>query len=205
VGSDGNGLHSARKNFQRATDHPKVVEDYLHLKLSSGRISCRYSPSMCPDVLINRFGIIPKKHQQDTWRLITDLSHPSGSSVNDAIPSNLRSLNFLIIDDVILNILQYGRNTMLAKMDVQSAFRLLPVHPADRHLLGIKWRDQTYIDHCIPFGLHLAPKLFSILADLLAWITQNAGVSYLIHYLDNYSTIHYNMSAQRRHIYVLVC
>ena len=27
------------------------------------------------------------------------------------------------------------------------------------------------------------------LADLLAWIAQNAGVSYLIHYLDGYLTI----------------
>jgi len=46
-----------------------------------------------------------------------------------------------------------------------------------------------YINHCIPFGLRSAPKLFNILADLLARIAQNAGVSYLIHYLDDYLTI----------------
>ena len=46
-----------------------------------------------------------------------------------------------------------------------------------------------YIDHCIPFGLRSAPKLFNILADLLARIAQNAGVSYLIHYLDDYLTM----------------
>ena len=78
---------------------------------------------------------------------------------------------------------------MLAKIDIKSAFRLLPVHPADRHLLGMKWRGNVYIDHCIPFGLRSAPKLFNILADLLAWIMENAGVSYLIHYLDDYLTM----------------
>ena len=78
---------------------------------------------------------------------------------------------------------------MLAKIDIKSAFHLLPVHPADRHLLGMKWRGNVYIDHCIPFGLRSAPKLFNILADLLAWIMENAGVSYLTHYLDDYLTM----------------
>ena len=53
----------------------------------------------------------------------------------------------------------------------------------------MRWRDQIYTDYCIPFGLQSAPKLFNILADLLAWIAQNAGVSYLIHYLDDYLTM----------------
>jgi len=44
----------------------------------------------------------------------------------------------------------------------------------------MKWRDQIYIDNCIPFGLRSAPKLFNILTDLLAWIALNADVSYLI-------------------------
>ena len=78
---------------------------------------------------------------------------------------------------------------MLAKINIKSAFCLLPVHPAYRHLLGITWRDQIYIDHCIPFGLSLATNVFNILADLLAWNAQNAGVSYLNHYLDDYLTM----------------
>jgi len=80
-------------------------------------------------------------------------------------------------------------NTILAKIDIKSAFRLLPVHLADRHLLVMNWRNDIYIDHCIPLGLRSAPKLFNILADLLAWIAQNAGISYLIHYLDDYLTM----------------
>ena len=78
---------------------------------------------------------------------------------------------------------------MLAKIDIQSAFRLLPVHPEDRHLLTMSWKGEVYIDHCIPFGLQLAPKLFNTLADLLSWAAQKAGVSYLIHYLDDYLTM----------------
>ena len=78
---------------------------------------------------------------------------------------------------------------MLAKIDVKSAFRLFPVYQTDRHLLAMKWRGSIYIDHCIPFGLRSAPKLFNILADLLSWIAQTSRVSYLIHYLDDYLTM----------------
>jgi len=53
----------------------------------------------------------------------------------------------------------------------------------------MKWRGNIYIDHCIPFGLCSAPKLFNIMADLLAWIMEDSGVSYLIHYLDDYLTM----------------
>ena len=94
------------------------------------------------------------------------------------MPFQLCTLIYVSIDDAILSILMSGRNTMLAKTDIKSAFCLLPVHPADRHLLGMKWRGNVYIDQCILFGLRSAPKLFNILADLLAWINENAGVSY---------------------------
>ena len=170
IGFDGSSMHSAKNNLKSALDHPTVIDDYLHHELSLGRISGPYLPSMCPDVHINRFRVIPKNNKPDKWRPITDLSYPSGSSVNSGIPSELCSLTYVTIDDAILNILESSKDTMLAKIDIKSAFRLLPVHQADRHLLGMRWKDQIYIDHCIPFGLRSAPKLFNILADLLAWI-----------------------------------
>jgi len=114
-----------------ATDHPNVVDDYLKKESPLGWISGPYPSSTCPRVHINRFGVIPKNHQQDKLHLITDLSHPSGSSVNDGIPSQMCSLTYETIDDAILSILQSGRNTMLAKLGVKGTFCLLPVHPAD--------------------------------------------------------------------------
>ena len=69
--------------------------------------------------------------------------------------------------------MQSGRGKTLTKIDIKSVFWLLPVHPADQHL---NWNNNIYIDHCISFSLQSAGKLFNILADLLSWITQNAGV-----------------------------
>ena len=72
---------------------------------------------------------------------------------------------------------------MLAKIDIQSAFRLLSAHPADRHL---KWNGNIYVDMCLPFGLRSAPKLFNVLADLLEWIARVQGIYYILHYLDDF-------------------
>ena len=68
-------MHSAKSDLQSAVAHPTVVGNYTHHELSLGRISGPYSPSLSPDVHINRFGVIPKNYQQDKWLLITDLSH----------------------------------------------------------------------------------------------------------------------------------
>ena len=35
------------------------------------------------------------------WRLIIDLSHPAGHSVNDGIPKNLCSLSYVMLDTAI--------------------------------------------------------------------------------------------------------
>ena len=49
------------------------------------------------------------------------------------------------------------------------------MHPADRNMLGMRWNDGVYIDTCLPFMLRSAPKLFNILADMLAWIAKQKG------------------------------
>jgi len=53
----------------------------------------------------------------------------------------------------------------------------------------MQWNKSIYINICLPFGLHSAPKLFNVLADLLTWILQQKGVSPVIHYLNDFLTM----------------
>ena len=75
---------------------------------------------------------------------------PENESVNDGIPKYLCSLKYITLEDAIQQILALGPGSLLAKIDIKSAFRLLPVHPADRHLLGMKWNGEVYLDCCLP-------------------------------------------------------
>ena len=67
--------------------------------------------------------------------MIVDLSSPTGGSINDGIPPEWCSLK---VDDVARHVAQLGRGALLAKMDIQQAYRMVPVHPDDRALLGMR-------------------------------------------------------------------
>ena len=132
--------------------------------------------------------MISKKHRENSWRLIVDLSAPDTQSVNDGIQPELCSLEYTKIGEAVKTINRMGPGTLIAKIDIKSAYRIVPVHPADRHLLGLEWKEATYIDSALPFGLRSAPQIFNALADALQWILQQHGVSHLWHYLDDYLT-----------------
>ena len=63
---------------------------------------------------------------------------------------------------------------------------MIPVHPHDHPLLGICWEGSTYVDRSLPFGLRSAPKIFTAVADMLAWALHLNGVRYVLHYLDDF-------------------
>ena len=173
---------SAKANMKSAQENPAVVNQYIQRELACNRFIGPVNPSL---VNVNRFGVIPKRHQPGKWRLITDLSHPPGLSINDGIEPRLCSVHYSSVDEAVGLIREKGHAVFLAKVDIENAYRLVPVHPDDRHLLGMSWNQATYVDTALPFGLRTAPKIFNALADALHWILSDQGVS-CIHYLDDF-------------------
>ena len=142
-----------------------------------------------PPLHVNRFGVIPKGHNSGKWRLITDLSFPPGSSVNEGIDAAFCSLSYTTVDDVAALVATLGRGSLLAKVDIESAYRLIPVHPQDRPLQAMEWEGQLFIDPMLPFGLRSAPKIFNAVADALQWHLRRSGIQFIYHYLDDYIII----------------
>ncbi len=106
--------------------------------------------------------------------------------VNEGIRADLCWLVYSSVDNAIDVILELGPGSLLAKLDLESAYQNVPVHPTDRPLLGMVWEDALYIDTALPFGLRSAPKMFSALADGLIWMMGHRGVQRALHYLDDY-------------------
>ena len=76
---------SAKHNMLSAKQNPQVVSDYLKREREAGQV---VGPIPSEEVVrvgvhINCFGVIPKSGQPGKWRLMVDLSHPSGESIND--------------------------------------------------------------------------------------------------------------------------
>ena len=142
--------------MRSALGNAAVVQEYLDKEVSLGRIIGPVSPEMMP--------------------IGTQIS-PFGRSVNSGIDAELCSLSYLHLDRVTDHIIKSGRGTELAKMDIASAYRIVPVHPGDRPLLAVQWAGKIYFDTRLPFGLRSAPKIFTAVADALQWIFQKQGVT----------------------------
>ena len=177
---------SASSYMQSANLHPEVVSDFLSSELRAGRVYGPVGPELLPAVHINRFGLVPKGHGSGLWRLIVDLSFPRGASVNDGIEPEVCSVHYTSVDAACRRVVALGRGAILAKFDVQGAFRTVPVHPEDRWLLGMNWDDDVYVDKVLPFGLRSAPKVYNAVADALLWILSRFDGIDGMHYLDDF-------------------
>ena len=109
--------------------------------------------------------------------------------MKDSIDPQDFSLQYIKVDQVIRMVSRYGPGALVAKFDVEFAYRNIPVHPDDRFLLGMSWHGQFFIDLLLPFGLRSAPFIFNSVADMVEWILlRKHRLSDLLHYLDDFIT-----------------
>lgn len=84
-------------------------------------------------------------------------------------------------------ILGLGQSALMAKRDLKSAYRILPIRVEDYPLLGIKVGNSYYVDKFLPMGLSQGANLFEkfsmFLHDLVA---KKAGANTIAHLLDDF-------------------
>ena len=194
IGYTGPRSDRVSPNLISAAQHPEVVSLNLQKEIALGRVAGPYPSPPLPKFQCHPVGVIPKKHSTE-WRTIYHLSFPQGTSINDHIPKDPYSLSYVRVDDAIRILQSLGRGAFMAKTDLKSAFRLIPIHPDDWNLLGIYWQSQYYVDMYLPFGLRSAPFLFNQLSDGLEWILKNNyGIQHVIHILDDFFIAERNKS-----------
>ena len=172
-------------NLTSASQQPDILDINIAAEYQAGCILGPFRTPPLPNFCCSGLGLVPK--HDGGWCAIYHLSVPYGSSINDSINLQDYTLSYCSVDNPFAIVCVLGRGTLMAKIDLKNVLRLIPVRPQDWNLLGIKWRDQFYIDTCLPFGLRSAPFLFNQLADAIHWSLQhNHGV--LLHYLDDFFT-----------------
>ena len=120
-------------------------------------------------------------------RVTVNLPLSGTVSVNDGIDPDAFTMQYITVDQIIRMISSYGLGALIAKFDVEAAYRNIAVHPSDRYLLGMRWRKHYYVDLALPLGLRSAPYIFNSVADMMEWILLHThNVSALLHYLDDF-------------------
>lgn len=82
--------------------------------------------------------------------------------------------------NIVLDLIQ--KNDFFTKLDLSDAYFSVPIHEDDTKFLKFSWNGFLYKFVCLPFGLSIAPYLFTkILKPVYAWFRQqNIRCSYYI-------------------------
>jgi len=79
-----------------------------------------------------------QKNKPGKLCLIVDLSSPEGSSVNEGIDTELATLHYASVDHLAALVAMEGKGSLLVKADIKDAYRMIPIHPENQHLLGVE-------------------------------------------------------------------
>ena len=185
------------KNLKSSYMLPSVVDDKLQKELAKGRIAGPFLSQPLPNMVFSPLGLQPKK-VEGQFRVIHHLSFPKGQSVNDGISFQDSTVQYASVTQAMKHIVHFGRGCFMAKTDIQSAFRIVPVNPTDYPLLGFKWKGSFYYDKCLPMGCASSCAIFEKLSTALEWIiSQESQDVAILHILDDflfisntYQTVH---------------
>jgi hypothetical protein len=77
----------------------------------------------------------------------------------------------------------------MVKLDFESTFHHIPVHPAHWHLVGLMWDNQYFYHLLLTFSFRSAPYIFNLFAEALHWILKRHLPAHICHYLDDFFKI----------------
>lgn len=154
------------------------VESQIACEISEGN----YCLVDSEPAVVSSIGAIPKDNGK--VRLIHDLSRPNGG-MNSFLTDTSCSFKTL---DMATSMMNPG--CFLAKVDLRSAYRSVPIHPSNYTYMGLSWTFQKggqksyMIDAKLPFGSGKACQIFQCLSNSVSRMLAKRGVQ-TINYLDD--------------------
>lgn len=167
-------------NWSALAEHDRV-ETQIQMELDHGRyVSVSTKPR-----IVSALSAVPKS--DNTVRLIHDLSRPDGLSVNSMATKD--PFQCESVADA-LSCVQPG--WFMAKVDLQSAYRCVPLHPSQFDITGLHWtfRDnetpQYMYDSRLPFGARKSPAIFHRITQSVKRMMIRRGFKATVVYLDDF-------------------
>jgi len=137
---------------------------------------------------ISPIGAVPK-HGTNKVRVIHHLSYPHhGDSVNAGVVEE--HMHLPSFGHAARAVQEMGRGCYLIKLDVEAAYKQVPVRREDWPLLGFMWQDKWYYERVLPFGLRSSCRLWELYAAALHFFIHEIlpmhGPRRTIHYVDDF-------------------
>lgn len=179
-----NGVHRGG-NLQSASDNAAAVDANIEKELQLGRRCRLASPSAFPFFFANPLGVVFKRGGSKP-RIIHHLSYPrQGDSVNAHVID--LEVRLRALERAINNIRECGKGCYMAKIDIEAAYRCIPVCPADWPLQGMCWKGSFFFDIVVQFGLASATAIFEYFSSSAEFFAKMLlFIRFLEHYVDDF-------------------
>ena len=133
--------------------------------------------------IVSALGAIPKPNT-DRIRLIHDCSRPEHGNLNSY--TTTQHFSYVTLDKAVSRI-------YLAKIDLKSAYRHVPIHPSNYNATGLAWQfsGETHLtfmyDSKLPFGASKSPEIFHRVTQAITrWMTRRGFHTVLAYVLTTF-------------------
>ena len=157
------------------------MEDQILTEIKEGR----YIITPQPMDITSAIGAVPKP--SNGIRVIHDASRPAGGSLNSYVEEKM-SVKFKTVKDATSMLNPGGYQ---CKIDLQTAYRSVGLHPSQYRYTGLKWlfagdTEPTYMyDARLPFGAKLSVGIFHRLSQAVCRMASRRNIK-CIGYLDDF-------------------
>lgn len=184
-------------NHKSALQNKLAVSSHIRKELSLNRYTGPFHPSRLQELIgpfqTSPIGVVPKSN--GAFRIIQDMSFPRDSepvpSVNSFINSDDFPCEWSSFAHCYVLVSRAPPGTQAAVFDVESAYRIIPVHPTDQPLCCIQFNDLIYIDHCLAFGCSSSCGIFGRVADALVAIFRAHSIDTILKWVDDFIFLRY--------------
>ena len=167
----------------RVSDQNSIIKNEIVSLLKKGAI--RQVP-FSHDGFYHRLFLVPKKGGGQ--RPVLDLS-----ALNQFIETEHFKMENLVTLKSLLN-----KGDYMINLDLTDAYLTVPMHPDSRKFLRFLLGDKTYEFTAMPFGLNVAPRLFTKIMKPVVASLRSQGVRLII-YLDDILIIASSIETLNRH------
>ncbi len=119
---------------------------------------------------------VREKKTPGKFCVLHDLSAQFGEpSVNSFIPTEAGTVSYDTIDTIISLIQSIWAGAILAKTDIEHAYKLILIHLDDIPALGIRLFKDWLWDCTLPMGLRYGYAIFDTFSDAIQFLAQARG------------------------------
>ena len=175
-------------NLPILPEHEPKVTAVIDADVRAGKKADPFDSPPFANFCVSPIGAVPKR-MSDKIRVIHHLSFPhGGDSVNAGVVDEGMSISSF--GHAARAVRTLGEGCLLIKLDVEAAYKQVPVRREDWHLLGFKWRGKYYYERVLPFGLRSSCRLWEMYATALHFLCETVlkvdAPHIVIHYVDDF-------------------